>query len=207
MKILNKFKKIGMGVAFGIALVMPATAGLVTLLDGRTSSVINVPLYGGTNGSGIYTNTFQNGQVPGASNIVYQLAGSTGLQPNFGTNGFLPSAVDNLTGYPNTLYGPQNYVTIVTTGNLLATNASSTAVVFRFAASADGGTGSAGLWVTNYAVLTLTIPVNAIGSTQPCQTNTVATGGWNYLALQAIENPGVSALTNIVVEVSGKPGL
>jgi len=200
-------KKILSLIALAGAFALNANAGLVTLLDGRTSSVINVPLYGGTNGSGIYTNTFQNGQVPGASNIVYQLAGSTGLQPNFGTNGFLPSAVDNLTGYPNTLYGPQNYVTIVTTGNLLATNATSTAVVFRFAASADGGTGSAGLWVTNYAVVTLTIPINATSSTQPCSTNTVATGGWNYLALQAIENPGVSALTNIVVEVSGKPGL
>lgn len=190
------------------AMALNSNAGnFITMLDGRLYTAPNVPLYGGTNTSGIYTNTFQNGQVPGASNVVYQLAAGNGLQPNFGTNGFLPSSFVNLeAGYPGTLYGPQNFTTIIASGNLMATNASSTAVVFRFAANIDSAAYPTGLWITNYAVLTMTIPVNTLNSTQPV-TNTFSTGGWANLALQAIENPGVAALTNIVIEVNGKPGL
>ncbi len=183
-------------------------ANFTYLMNGPASTVINAPLNGGTNTSGVFTNTFQVGQVPGASNIVFQLAGGNGIQPLNGTNGFLPSAYFNSEpGYPGTLYGPNNFTTIAITGNLLATNASSTAIVFRFAANIDDATYPAGLWVTNYAVITLTVPVNGLVSTQPVVTNTIAMGGWKNLALQAIENPGASAITNIVIEVNGKPGL
>jgi len=193
-------------------------ANFVTLMNGYSTTNVSAPLNGGTNSSGIYTNTFQVGQVPGASNVVFQLASSSGQQPYNGTNGYLPSSVVSLQGnYPGTLYGPQNFTTIICNGSIMSTNASSTAVVFRFATSVDAATPASGstsvtlaggpaLWVTNYAVLTLTIPVNSFAATQPV-TNTIATGGWTTLALQAIENPGAAALTNIVIEVNGKPGL
>ena len=86
----------------------------------------------------------------------------------------------------------------------MATNATSTAVVFRFAGSVDGV-----LWATNAFVFTYTIPINSLTPNNvpsSVLTNT-ATGALPYMCLQDIENPGVSALTNIVVEVSGKPGL
>ncbi len=89
---------------------------------------------------------------------------------------------------------------IAVKADLPATNASSTSVIIRWAGSVDGS-----LWKSNYITTTYVIPVN---TTQAglYLTNTL-TGALPYMCIQQIENPGVAFLTNIVVEVSGKPGL
>lgn len=209
-------KKILTLIALVSAFVLNSNAAnFTTLMNGYAYTNANVPLFSATNSSGVWSNNFQIGTAPGASNILFALSANSGTQPYSGATGLLPAFSYNTEiGYPNTLYGPQNYTTIVINGFLMATNATSTAVLFKFASSIDGGTSTntlgtstpQAIWVTNYTVLTMTIPVNSFNATQPV-TNTIATGGWGYLNLQAIENPGVAALTNIVIEINGKPGL
>ncbi|MDE2099878.1 MAG: hypothetical protein KGL39_21675 [Patescibacteria group bacterium] len=180
-------------------------AASYSLLDGRTSTNLNVKYNApitGTNSSGVITNNFQLGTVPGSSNIMWQLSASQGSQPFNGTNGFLPSAGITAIGYPGTLYGPFNNLSITTQAALVATNASSTTITFRFAGSNDGN-----LWLTNYFVQSYVIPINSTTPVIPVAITNITLGGLPYFALQEIDNPGASAVTNIVIQATGKTGL
>lgn len=203
-------KKLTAILAFAAVALASHASIFFTLLNGNLYTNNNVAYNSGTNGPGVVTNNFQLGVVPGASNVFWALTQQSGQQPQLGTNGFLPSAEVNadggtpptfIGGYPNTLYAPWNNTTIGVYGNLVATNASSTSVTFQFATSIDGT-----VWQTNYQTMTMVIPVNSLVPTNLI-TSSFTSGGNCYIALQQINNPGVAALSNIVVEVNGKPGL
>ena len=177
------------------------------LLNGTTTNnfvAYNAP--SGTNSSGnmVVTNNYYNGQVPGASNVFYQVSTLNGAQPYFGTNGYLPALVLNLKGgFQNSLTAPARAVTIAVNAQLMGTNATSTAVVFQFY-----GTDASGyVTETNYQTATLTIPVNSIGTTTNGTFLNFDSYGMGYIGLQQINNPGVSALTNIIVDIHSKSGL
>lgn len=172
---------------------------------GTTNQVAyNAP--SGTNSSGnmVVTNNYQNGQVPGASNVFYQVSTANGAQPYYGTNGYLPALSLNLKGgFQNSLTAPARAVTIAVNGNLMATNATSTSVTFQFYAIDASGY----VIETNYQTATLTFPINS---------TTTATNGtflsfdsyaMGYVGLQQINNPGVAAITNIIVDIHSKSGL
>ncbi len=173
------------------------------MLDGRLYTSANVAYNSGTNGAGTVTNNFQLGVVPGSSNVLWYLGAGMGLQPGLGTNGYLPSAgIIPQGNYPGTLYGPFSNMGILTTASLTATNASSTTITIRYAGSIDGS-----LWYTNFYVQTYIIPVNSLTPAIPIAYSNVVTAGMPFINLQQIDNPGVAALTNIIIEASGKPGL
>lgn len=152
----------------------------------------------GTNTSGAYTNNAQTGVVLGTSNNIFNLANSVGTQA---TTNFWPSVgMTLLTQYPNTYAPPANNLTLVTQCSLMATNATSTVLVFKYAASADGA-----IWATNYYQQAYTIPINSLGGFV-AQTN-ITTGAMPFVALQEIDNPGANIVTNVVLEASAKSGL
>lgn len=156
----------------------------------------------GTNSSGVYTNNALTGVVLGATTNFFNLSGSAQLpatsQPN--TNLWPSASWSLLTTYPNTYAAASANLQFYFQLPLTATNATSTAVVLRFAGSVDGS-----LWVSNYFNYTYTIPVNTLNA-GGVLTN-INTGALPFIALQAIENPGVAAITNAVVEASQKPTL
>jgi hypothetical protein len=181
--------------------ISAARAVTYSLVNGPAYTNVNAAYNSGTNGSGAVTNNFQVGVVPGASNVLWYLSGSIGAQPGGGTNGFLPSAGFAPQGnYPGTLYGPWDNTSIIMSGALTATNATSTTITARFAGSIDGA-----IWYTNYYVQTYIIPVNALTPVIPVAYSNVVTH-LPYFALQQIDNPGVAAFTNIVIQASGKSG-
>lgn len=198
-------------------LVFSAQAGNVTtIINGNfLGTNNNVALYSNTNTLGSITNNYQNGTVPGASNVLYFLSINNGSLPPItttnalgsigGTNAWppvLPAASFSPQGlYPNTLYGPYNNFVLGGYCTLMATNATSTAIIAIFAGSIDGI-----YWQTNVLVLPLTVPINSFSPTNFITINTTS-GGWSYYALQQVNNPGVAALTNLVLEANGKPGL
>lgn len=203
-------KKLFTGLTLAASALVAKASIFFTLMNGNLYTNNNVAYNSGLNGAGAVTNNFQLGTCPGSSNILFALTPSSGQQPQLGTNGFLPSAEVNsdggtppnfIGGFPNTLYAPWNNTCIGVYGSLVATNATSTAVVFQFATSIDGT-----IWQTNYQTVTMTVPVNSFSPTG-LVTSTFTTGGNCYVALQQINNPGTAALTNIVVELNGKPGL
>src|ERR1017187_7492779 len=101
--------------------------GSVILIDGTTITNVNVAYNAYTNVGGITTNNYQNGQVPGASNAMYELNTSYGAQTGKGTNGFLPAFVLSMRGgFPGALTGPSKNVSIEISGQLMGTNATST---------------------------------------------------------------------------------
>ena len=201
-----KFNKwtIGLAAVALLALFTPSTSkASFVLLDGTTITNNNVAYNSGTNSSGVVTNNFQNGTVPGASNVLYALNITSGSQPGLGTNGFLPSLVLNTAGgYPGSLTAPGKNVAIEVSGALMATNATSTAVVFQFALT-DAGK----VWTTNFITAAFTVPVTFTTPTGGCWITNLDIGAHQYVALQQINNPGVAALTNIVVRIGTKPGL
>jgi hypothetical protein len=200
MKHIKKYAMLLVAV-IGLAVALPAHAVTYTLVNGTYYTNNNVAYNSGTNGAGTVTNNFQLGTVPGASNVLWYLSGSIGAQPGGGTNGFLPSAGIMPQGnYPNTLYGPWDNTSIITKMSLMATNATSTTITVQFAGSIDGQ-----IWYTNYYTQTYIIPINSLTPVIPVAYSNVVTH-LPYFALQEIDNPGVSALTNIVIQASGKPG-
>ena len=205
----NKMKiLIGVAAAM-LAMVITSSASSI-LLNGNSVTNANAKytaLPSGTNSSGVITNNFQNGVVPGASNVFYQLSTTFGDQPYKGTNGYLPAfVIDVGGGYPGSLSGPSRNVSIEIGGLLMATNATSTAVVFQFAAS-DSGIN----WYSNYYSMTYTIPASGavalLGMQSGCLLTNIDFGGHEYLALQQISNPGVAAMSNIVIDINCNPGL
>jgi len=173
------------------------------LLDGTSITNANCAYNFTTNGVGGITNNYQNGQVPGASNVMYQLSTSYGAQPYLGTNGFLPALVLNTgAGFPGSINGPGKNVAIEISGVLMATNATSTAVVLQFAMT-DAGK----VWTTNFVTAAYTVPVNVTQPTGGTWVTNFDIGAHQYIALQQINNPGVAAFTNIVVRIGNKPGL
>lgn len=152
----------------------------------------------GTNSSGVITNNASTGVVLGASTNFFNLSSTSGNQPN--TNLWPSVGWTMLTSYPNTYAPPANNLTLYTAGALTATNATSTAITFRYAGSVDGS-----LWVSNYFVQTYTVAINSF-TPGPILTNTT-TGALPFVALQEIDNPGVAAFTNALLEASAKPGL
>ena len=178
------------------------------LLPGTTNN--NAAYNSGTNGFGAVTNNFQVGVVPGASNVLWQLSSTLNAQPFLGTNGYLPAlvfypngGVGGLgVGFPNTLYGPFNNTLIGFGFNLVATNASSTTVTVQWAGSLDGV-----YWQTNLITQTYVVPVNSLAPTNGIETIQYTALAWPMIALQQVNNPGVAAVTNMIIEVNGKPGL
>ena len=171
-----------------------AAGSYVTFLNGTQYTNATQILQTGTNS----WTTNQIGVVLGASTNTYNLYPGLGTQLN-PTN--WPSAGTSPQGnYPGTLEGPYNNMAFYTYAQLQATNASSTALVFQYAGSIDGYN-----WVTNYFSQTYTVAVNTL-TPGPVITN-ITTGGVSFIALYQIQNPGVSAVTNIIIEADGKPGL
>jgi hypothetical protein len=176
-------------------------------LNGTTTNNLvayNAPW--GTNSSGnmVVTNNYYNGQVPGASNVFYQVSTLNGAQPYFGTNGYLPALVLNLKGgFENSLTAPAKDCTIAVNASLMATNSTSTALTFQFY-----GMDADGLVVeTNLQTITLTIPVNSLGTTTNGTFQSFDTLALGYVGLQQINNPGAAAVTNIIVSLHSKSGL
>ena len=193
---------------FTIAILSLSVKASSVLLDGTSVTNVNAAYNApyATNSAGVLTvvtNNYQNGQVPGASNVMYQLSTSQGAQPSFGTNGFLPALVDNTAaGFPGSPSGPGKNVAIEISGALMATNATSTAVVLQFAMT-DAGK----VWTTNFFTAAYTVPINVTQPAGGVWTTNIDIGAHQYVALQQINNPGVAALTNIVVRIGNKPGL
>ena len=193
----------------------------VTLINGNLYTNNNVALYSGTNSAGTITNNYQLGIVPASSNVLFNLssvAGSLPLAialtnsyppvlpaevffPNGGVNG-------SSGGYPNTLYGAYNNTLIGIYYSMTATNIGITSVAFIFAGSIDGV-----LWQTNALTMVTTVPASTIAAPQLSPTNMITysftSAAWPMYALQQINNSTntVSAITNIVIEVTGKPGI
>lgn len=187
--------------ALGVA---AAQAGPITLINGSLYTNNNVTVGNSlTNSSGIYTNNFQIGVVLGTSNVLFNL-GANGSQAN--TNlwpavSFTPGGGNGSgQGYPNTLYGPYSATEFYLSFNLVATNTTATTLTTIWAGSVDGIN-----WSTNWLTLTQIIGVNSTG-TNAVLTN-IVTGGLPWVSLQEIENPGTQAVTNMLFEVNGKPGL
>lgn len=191
----------------GVAALLAATTHAAdALLNGNTSTNFNA-IYNAaasaTNSTGVITNNYQNGQVPGASNVFYTVSSLTGAQPQLGTNGFLPSLVLNVKGgFQNSLTAPARAVTIALGGQLMATNATSTTVTFQFFAYDASGL----VLQTNYQTATLIFPGNSVTATN-VQFTSFDSQALGYVGLQQINNPGVAALTNIVVDIHSKSGL
>lgn len=187
----NKFLKPLTLIACACALVaFNADAGLNQLINGTAYTTATVKIAGVTN---------QIGVVAGASTNVYNLATGMGTQGN--TN-LWPSAGFTLVGYPNTLYGPADTVSIATTLSLTATNATSTDITFRYAGSDDGVR-----WVTNLFSVTYTVPVNVKTAANPTIQTNYSAGALSYISLYSIENPGVAAVTNITLTANTKTGI
>ena len=200
-----------------IFLVAQAYAGNYSILmSGAGSTNVGWALNSGTNTSSVNTNNYFPYTVPGASNVLFTLSTSFGAVPPVpsgyltntppGTNAWpptLPAVVFNPQGnYPNTLYGPYNNALLVETFNLMATNATSTTITEQFAGTVDGV-----LWQTNALTLTYVVPANSLTPTNGIESCQWTTTAWPIYALQQINNPGVAAMTNIVMEVNGKPGI
>ena len=113
-----------------------------------------------------------------ASNVLYTLSTTQSSQPRLGTNGFLPAFVFNaLGGFQGSRSPhPTRNVSFELGGLLVATNTSSTAVIFRFAASNDGL-----IWQTNYQSFTYTIPVNSFQGASGGVLTNIDTGGTAYI--------------------------
>jgi hypothetical protein len=187
----TKFKILLTLVASACALVaFNANAGFTPLITGTAYTNATV----GINGT-----NYQYGVVTGASTNVFNLATGVGVQGN--TN-LWPSVGLSLVGYPGTMYGPASTVSLATRVNVTATNATSTAIVFRYAGSNDGAN-----WVTNLFSVTYTVPVNSTTAATPTIQTNYTSGAIAYLSLYSIENPGVAAVTNIVLTANSKPGL
>ena len=204
-KIVSSLTNLLLLVALMIMLANQAKAFSLTAINGNLYTNATAPYYqsvANTNSSGVISNNFQVGVVPGSSNVFWTLSTSQSYQVNNGTNVlWLPSEPISLIGYPGTLYGPANNLTVAVTGSLMASNASSTSLVFQFAGY-DGY-----LWITNYLTMTYIVPVNYSNAVTTVLSTNIQTGGMQYLALQQINNPGVAAFTNIVLDFATKPGL
>jgi len=177
----TKFKNILLTIAV-MAFAFSAEA-YQTLVNGYAWTT-NTVLVGST--------LYQNGVVLAASTNTFNLSGSTGSQLN--TN-LWPAAAQSIQGgYPSTLNGPARYEGIY----LYATNTAGTATTYtvNFGGSVDG----ASPYVTNILSLTATCGV-------PLYTNWDS-GALPILNLQSVGNTnGAAALTNIVIQVTDKPGL
>ena len=192
-------KKISLVIAASLLAVLTSAAGnYIGLITPSTNLTFSVGAGVNTNTAGALTNNQFSGVVANATTNYYTL--STGIGTQSATNVW-PSAGFTLIGYPNTLYGPFNNTEFYINGGLLASNASSTAIVVRFAGSIDGAN-----WYSNYFALPYTIPATAVTTIGPWVTNT-ATGGMPFMCIQQVENPGANVLSNLTVEVVGKPGL
>lgn len=143
---------------------------------------------------GAATNSYNMPVVSGASSSSYAITGASA-----NTNLWPPSGFAMIGGYPGTLYGPVRQVTIFEQFSIMATNAGGTQnVVVRWA----GGDGY--IWQSNYLVQTLAIPANqTVFSTFVTNNDTL---GMPYLALQSLENTNVTALTNVIIDATAKPG-
>lgn len=190
---MKTIKKIILLIALFVTAHVAEAATYVSLIDGRlyTNNTVAV-------GATYPTNTLQLGVVLGAATNSHNMGVTTGVQVN--TNqwpslGFSPQG-----GFPNTLQGPYAQVQIGVYGELPATNATSTSITIRWAGSIDGT-----LWQSNYLQTVYVIPVNT--KLQGLYLTNTQTGPLPYMCVQQIENPGVAFLTNLVIQVSGKPGL
>jgi len=158
---------------------MQSQAAQFTLVNGTlgTNSTVTV---GGTN--------YTTGWMTPSSTNNFNLASGIGTQSN--TNQW-PSAGFTSVGYPGTLYGPFRCASIYVNGSATT---GSTAATFYLAVSQDGAN-----WSTNYAAFAWTP-----GS--PLVTN-IDLGAAAYCCINQIRNPNAGGLTNLLIEVNGKPGL
>jgi hypothetical protein len=132
----------------------------------------------------------------------------TGSQAN--TN-FLPLyAVNTSPGYPSTLYGPANNVSIQAAVSLNSATTPARAFVFNFWKSNDGTNYNiAYLSSTNNfsaADYTLTVTVPA-GGTYASAVSNFSLGGTPYLVLGQMINTNEMSGTNILITASQKPGI
>jgi len=228
-KCLIRETKIGLLIIFALFALSAQAFNYTTLINGNLYTNVNAALYSTTNSSGTITNNFQLGTVPASSNVVFYLSSSAGALPPITTTNALGSAGgtnnwppvlpaqpfypgggvngSGVGGYPNTLYGPYNNLLVAITYQSVFTNNVAGVATFIFAGSIDGV-----LWQTNLFSLALTTPVYSGAGTGLAPTNGIeyvafASAAWPIIALQQINNAGTNAITNIVVEVTGKPGI
>jgi len=187
-------KLIAIAVVSLLAVFASQAGNYISLINGLAYTNATIVLQTATNA----WTTNQVGVVLGSTNNYYNLAAGLGIQTN-PTNqpscGFSPQG-----NYPGTLYGPFKNATFVKSAALTATNSSSTTLTFVYAGSID-----ASMWASNYYTETYIIPVNKKTIYAVATTNDF--GAMPIVALQEIDNSGVADVTNIVLEVNGKPGL
>lgn len=192
---------------FSIAVAVGAFA-LSVLAGPNPAVLINGPAYTNstqivgatTNQIGVVKATATNNfnlaiGSSGASSSSYLISGS---QAN--TNQWPCAGVNCNAGYPNTLYAPFKYLTLVWNGQIMATNATgSQSIITRLRFSMDG--------TTNTAVPAVVLQANATANTtQYSVTNTIDTLGWPYVLIDTMENTNATASTNNYFIVNGKPG-
>jgi hypothetical protein len=150
--------------------------------------------------TGALTNNVQIGVVAATSTNFYSLSGSLGVQS--ATNlwpsaGFSPAA-----SYPGTVFGPFRLAEIYTAMTPMGSNATAATVIVRWAASVDGNN-----WVSNVFVQTYNSAINVtniVGAPLLTNYDTVAIP---FLCIQQIENNLGIPLTNVLIEINGKPGI
>jgi hypothetical protein len=176
----------------GVMWSVPSTAGY-NVAVGTT----------GTNSAGVYTNNATTGVVLGATTNTFNLTYAT-LEPQSSqaNTNLWPSESWSLNStYPNTYASPANNLTLALNLNLTATNASSTTITVRYAATPDGVS-----WISNYLAMIYVVPINSTNAAAETYTN-ITTGAMAGFAIQAIENPGVATATNVVISANQKPGI
>ena len=153
----------------------------------------------GTNSVGQVTNNVIQGIVLAGSTNFFNLAITSGQQPN--TNMWPSSAFTLMSSYPNTYSAPANNVGFWFDTQLMASNNVAADVIYRFALNPDG---AGRLWVSNAFQLTSHFAINS--SNLPPQFTNWAATSMSVIALQQIENVTTNALTNGILGATTKPG-
>ena len=178
MKTKNKF--------FIAVIAMVAVLGTTFSSQALMTTVVNGPAY--TNATVLVgTNTLQNGVVAAVSTNYYNLAKGSGVQVN--TNAWPSAYVSAQGGFPGALGGPSRY-------EQFYINSTGTGTIpIVFAGTVDGSN-----FVTNF--LTINYPAGS-----PYMTN-VDLGALPGLGLYSVANTNAAtAVSNLLIEVSGKPGI
>ena len=183
MKTKNKMMMVAMLVVSCIAL---QAANYTQLINGTLYTNATVVLVNSTN---------QVGVVLANSTNKYSLLANYGAQDsvtNWPAASFSPQG-----SYPNTIYAPYRNAAfyLSTPAQAIDGNSTRTMAQVTFAASVDGVN-----WASNYLTIAVSVTNNVVTNI-----DTLATP---YLAIQSIGNTNATTpLTNILIEVSGKPQL
>lgn len=166
-----------------ILIALLACSATIAARAGTYTTLVNGFL-SGTNTTLVGVSNLVTGTVQASFTNTFNLNTGTGTQANtnlWPSQGFSPQAA-----YPNTLYAPYRLA------DFGFQSAGGTALTYRFASTIDGT-----IWTSN--AFSVVVPSGAF-----FQTN-FDTQATPFYALQSIENTNASAVSNLVIEVNGKP--